>query len=706
MILARPRTRFRTILILRIAAILLVTVTLIGINIWVRAVRQISSITDRIISSTATLIDQRLNGLLLGAESAGRLMAGVTQDWAAAPLPEKRIEPARHLIQLLLANPGFSSASLSLDGSGTMIRVQRQNDSTIIIQFSTKTAQGWVREDFAPFGAAFRLVARERWTYDPRTERHYRRCRDQQELIWSDTYVIRSPSGLDAPGITCATPVFSTDGQFIGVVSIDFTLSDLSRFLQTVKAGDNGFAFLAEQAEGGVRLIAHPDSSRILVTEGGQQRIATLATIQDPVLTAIVSGMVDLPDEPGEIAQFQARAGGAKWLIGMQRIGLERAPPWLVSVAIPESDYTEGLNQQALVLLAITGIALAGAILGSIVLADRVTEPLSALVAETERIREFELDARPLPKTPIKEISDLASSMEQMKTGLRSFQKLVPGEYARYLLKSGQEARLGGERRHMSISFADLIGFTTLSETVPPEVLSQILGEYLDALAKEILNTQGTVDKFNGDDVMAFWGAPAHVEDHALAACRTALASQRALAMAYPEWEARGIPRLRVSWGISTGDVIVGNVGSRERMNYTVIGDTVNLASRLQGINRAYGTEVLISAATVREAGGEFVTRLVDWVVPLGKEQPVEVFELVGEASSIDPIVQEAMEYHRRGLALHRERRFAEAAQEFRSVLAMRPSDGPAKVMVARSERYLAKPPDSDWDGSHRIGSK
>jgi adenylate cyclase len=296
--------------------------------------------------------------------------------------------------------------------------------------------------------------------------------------------------------------------------------------------------------------------------------------------------------------------------------------------------------------------------------------------------------------------------MEQMKTGLRSLQKLVPAEYARWLIQSGQEARLGGERRHMTISFADIVGFTTLSETVPPEVLSRILSEYLDVLSSEILATEGTIDKFNGDDVMAFWGAPSHTSDHALSACRAALASRRTLASFHSEWESVGIPRLRVTWGVATGDVVVGNVGSRARMNYTVIGDTVNLASRLQGINRAYSTEFLVSAATVREAGDQVVTRLVDWVIPLGKEQAVEIHELCDMAEHPDPSWAAVNRHYGSGLELYRERRWEEAEAEMLKVLDYRSTDGPARTLLARMERFRVKPPEPDWDGSWPIGTK
>lgn len=706
MIIPGVPSRLRTILIVRISAILLITVVLIGINLYVRAVRQVENITGRIVDGSVQLIDQRLDGMLEGAEGQASVMATVLTGWASSPQGELE-EVSRPLVQVLKSNPAFSSASVALVRTGEMVRVQRQNDQTLAIQRSLRDGSGgFLRTDFAPFGSTVRQTNQERWSYDPRREQFFSRAQSQDRTIWSDTYVIRSPDGLDGPGVTCASPIRTPQGEVIGVVSIDFTLGDLSRFLQTIQAGENGYAFLAERSQAGVRLVAHPDANRILITQGGQQRIATLGELNDPVLSSLLEAMRSMNRESDITVRVGGSTLGQRFLAGIRPVTVRSSPDWIVAVVVPESDYFSGLREQALIILGIACIALVGAIAGSIVLANKVTEPLQDLVTETERIRELKLEPRDTPKTSIKEISELAGSMEQMKTGLRSLQKLVPAEYARWLIQSGQEARLGGERRHMTISFADIIGFTTLSETVPPEVLSRILSEYLDVLSNEILATEGTIDKFNGDDVMAFWGAPSHTSDHAISACRTALASRRTLASFHSEWESIGIPRLRVSWGVATGDVVVGNVGSRARMNYTVIGDTVNLASRLQGINRAYGTEFLVSAATVREAGEQVVTRLVDWVIPLGKEQAVEIHELCDMVDNPDPSWAAVIRHYHSGLEFYRERRWEEAEAEMLRVLDYRGADGPARTLLARMERFRVKPPEPDWDGSWRIGTK
>ncbi|MCG9894987.1 MAG: HAMP domain-containing protein, partial [Fimbriimonadaceae bacterium] len=607
----------------------------------------------------------------------------------------------------LRTSPGLSAAGMILDSDGTLIRAQRQNDQTVQVQISRpRPGGGFLRRDFNPLGNELVETGSEAWAYDPRREPYYDQVRLAQRPEWSDTYVIRSPMGLDAPGISCVAPI-RLDTGMIGAVTIDITLAELSRFLQTIRAGDNGFAFLAEPTRSGsYRLIAHPEPARLLISQDGVQRIATLSELDDPLLTMLVDRMGDLPAEGDEMQRSPLQIRGERWLVGMRRLQGGGLPNWIVTVAIPESDYTAGLQQQGLFLLVVAAAAMLGAVAGSFVLANRVTRPIQALIDETEQIRKLKLDARELPDGGITEIRELGAAVEQMKTGLRSLQKLVPADYARRLIQSGQEASLGGERRRLTISFADLIGFTALSETVSPEVLSTILAEYLEVLSREVIRSGGTVDKFNGDDVMSFWGAPDERDDHARAACLTALASRDALFQTAHEWAARDIPLLRVSWGIATGDVVVGNVGSRERMNYTVIGDRVNLASRLQGINRAYGTEILVSRETADDAGAEFAFRMVDRAIPVGKEESVEIVELVGLRDRLPGGVLAGLRMYEAAWRDYAVRNWDAAETGFRETLAEIPDDPPSLVMLSRIERYRRRPPEPDWHGDHRVGSK
>ena len=707
------KVKLRSILVLRISGILVLTILSIGTFLYFRANQEVSELSDRIIKSTSGLIDERLDALLTGVENECVLFAGLIQPTVGKPLTSKSSviseNRASQMIELLKSNEDISSVSFISASTGEYVKTVRAADGSMAIEISEKEANGSItRRDLAPFGSD--LLERGRtanWEYDPRKEPFFAQCKEKREIVWSEPYVIRTTSGLDAPGLTCAAPVLTANGKFIGVAAVDITLLDLSRFLKSIQVGQNGYAILAERfGPGKARLIAHPDQSRLLVADEGHMRLATLAELNEPLLTLLVDRLGEVNLSAGGSVRETLKVSGASWLCGIRRIRHERLPNWTAFIVVPEREFTGRLNEAGIVLLVVLAVALALSVTGSIIFANRITRPLHQLVEQTSRIRELALDAGPTPSSNIAEIDDLANSMESMKSALRSFQKLVPADYARFLMRSGQEAKLGGERRHLTTSFADIIGFTSFSETVPPETLTQILSEYLDVLSGEVLKSEGTVDKFNGDDVMAFWGAPAHVEDHALAACTTALSSQITISRLYADWATREIPRLRIAFGIATGDVVVGNVGSRERMNYTVIGDSVNLASRLQGLNREYQTEILISEQTAKEAGKAIIARLVDHVIVQGKESSVPVYELIGLADDTDHYWDKLIEVYGRGLDAYMVKDWDAAEKFFREVKSLRPQDGPARTMLARIERWKLSPPGDDWTGAYQIGYK
>jgi adenylate cyclase len=304
------------------------------------------------------------------------------------------------------------------------------------------------------------------------------------------------------------------------------------------------------------------------------------------------------------------------------------------------------------------------------------------------------------------EIDRLIRSVEEMKTSLRSFQKYVPADLVRDLLQKGIEARLGGQRAMLTISFSDIAGFTSIAETLPPEALVDQLGEYLNALSGSVHRHQGTVDKYIGDALMAFWGAPEPNPDHALDACRTALDYQRELAVLCRRWRERGQPEFHARTGVHTGDVVVGNIGSDARLNYTVIGDPVNLASRLEGLNKLYGTSILITDDTHRLVSGELLARPVDRVQVKGRAGGILIFELLGAKADQTGPLRNRVETTVKALNLYFRRDFSQAQALYRELMESDPDDALASVMAARCADYLVNPPSADWDGIYAVRTK
>jgi adenylate cyclase len=226
-----------------------------------------------------------------------------------------------------------------------------------------------------------------------------------------------------------------------------------------------------------------------------------------------------------------------------------------------------------------------------------------------------------------------------------------------------------------------------------------LLSRYFDEMTAVIAAQGGTVDKFIGDAIMAFWGAPAPTADHAARACEAALRSQRKLAEMRASPDVPGLANIRARIGIATGDVLVGNVGSHDRFNYTVMGDTVNLASRLESLNKLYGTEILISDPTGEALRELIVARPVGVVQVKGKRQCVEVWEPLSLASEDDPVARELAGLFVEGLGAYLDRDFRGAAEQYKTALRLRPEDKPAAVLLERCREFLSAPPPEDWNG-------
>jgi adenylate cyclase len=288
----------------------------------------------------------------------------------------------------------------------------------------------------------------------------------------------------------------------------------------------------------------------------------------------------------------------------------------------------------------------------------------------------------------------------------RAFATYVPPAVAAEIARNPDQVKLGGERRAVSVLFTDLKGFTSFSESVEPEVLSRVITQYLNAMTKVVFDSQGTVDKYIGDAVMAFWNAPQDQPDHARRACLTALEMQRTLARLSDDWQQEGLPRQYMRIGVNTGLVSVGNMGSALRMSYTALGDSVNLGARLEPLNNEYGTSICISEFTLAAAGAGLCARYLDLVAVKGKAKPVAVYELIGLDEEVPDTKRQVVGCFLQGIELYRARRFAEATEQFKQALKMDPNDGPSTVYLHRCRDLAGNPPPADWDGVYVMQHK
>ncbi len=268
------------------------------------------------------------------------------------------------------------------------------------------------------------------------------------------------------------------------------------------------------------------------------------------------------------------------------------------------------------------------------------------------------------------------------------------------MLKEPDRLKLGGEEKNLTVLFSDLAGFTSYAERLPPDEMIAILSQYFEKMTEQIFAYRGTLKDYVGDEFMAIFGAPLERADHAHKACEAALAMRRRLAELHREWAATGRPLLTARTGINSGPMLVGNLGCRYRFVYGALGDNVNLGSRLEGINKVYGTEILLGENTARQVEGAFLLREIDMVRAKGKKKPVCIYELLGNRETVLSEEQKhVMDYYADGLSAYRRQHWQKALCLFDKALALLPQDGPSQTLAERCRVFLKTPPPQPWDG-------
>ena len=293
-----------------------------------------------------------------------------------------------------------------------------------------------------------------------------------------------------------------------------------------------------------------------------------------------------------------------------------------------------------------------------------------------------------------------ATEERERKKIKRAFTHYVAPVVIEAMLKDPSRLKLGGEEKVLTVLFSDLQGFTSASERYSPHEMIVILSEYYASMTEQVFAYQGMLKEYVGDELMAIFGAPIDQADHAQRACGAALAMRDQRNLLNEEWAKIGRPPLIARTGVNSGRMLVGNLGSKYRLAYGVLGDQVNLGSRLEGLNKGYGTEILIGEHTAELVGDSFILREIDLVQVVGRVQPERIFELLGGSSSALPDEQEkAFRFYAAGLQAYREQRWKEALENFRKSLELRPGDGPSRTMAERCLIYQETPPPEEWDG-------
>lgn len=355
-------------------------------------------------------------------------------------------------------------------------------------------------------------------------------------------------------------------------------------------------------------------------------------------------------------------------------------------------------------LIALAGMAVVLSV--SVWLARTVSRPVQTLVNGVRAIGSGNY-AHQVPVTASDEIGELGHAFNEMgrqlveKEKIRNLLgKVVSPAVVTELLNS--EVKLGGELREITALFSDLAGFTSIAEAMQPEPLVALLNDYLTQMSNQINANDGVIDKFIGDAIVAFWGAPIIEDHHAVLALKSALAMQHALARLRQHWAAQGLPLLAMRIGVNTGLAVVGNMGSTDRMDYTMMGDTVNLAARLEGANKYYGSDILLSEYTYALVKDVFLCRELDRVRVQGKSQPVAVYQLLAEHDKAGAANQMLCGQFAQALQAFRERRWQEAETLLVKILDKQ-DDAVSRLYLNRLQQLRTTPPDAGWDGVYDL---
>jgi adenylate cyclase len=506
---------------------------------------------------------------------------------------------------------------------------------------------------------------------------------------WFD--VSAHPNGIH-PAIAYAGPI-DVYQQRQGVLAVVIEHTRLSRFLSQLSVGKTGAAFILGPA-GDPIAVPDPDADELKMQDLTMQPLLGVAQL------AIRQPDRDRPANGAGARQTREVMSGESYAVTLTPLAF---PGWTLATVIPEEEFLGPVHRTTRrLLVGLAALIIAAGLLSAWLAHRIIAAPLLKVAGELRHVERFELERVRRHPSRLVELENLSGTIADMAKGLTAFGKYLPGDVVKMLTSEGVEARPGGSIRPVTVLFADIEGFTGLSERLGDQIVP-LLGRYFDGMSREIHANRGTIDKFIGDAVMAFWGAPAANADHALDACRAALACQRALRTSGLTDDS-GRP-LGVRIGINSGDVLVGNIGSEVRLNYTVIGDAVNVASRLEGINKQYGTQVIIGEETRRRAGDRVRVRELDRLAVYGRAGGLHIYELVAIAEAGVPLPSWVSLYEA-GLSAYRARNFSAAMGFFQMVLVACEGDRPSKVMIERCRRFLETPPEQDWEATIAMDTK
>ncbi len=514
-------------------------------------------------------------------------------------------------------------------------------------------------------------------SFDARERIWFQLARDHDGLTWSPPYVFAG----EGHGLSVSEAVRSADGTLLGVVTVDFLLKDVTDYLEALKQQYQGDT-LVFSIRGNI-LASPKDLNSDPIVEHIREKIEGQDAWQE------------IHRKGGHFVTYFA-VNGEQYIAGVRSASVPGNLDCVSAIIFSRSQAFGPLLDIIYRGILTALVALTLSLVAGFLLADRIATPLKSLASAVARIGRFDLTQNPMPRSTVREIRVLSDSIELMRTGLRSFSHYVPVDLVRDLVQGGGVAALGGERRNIAIMFCDLAGFTSYAENIAPEKAVEILTGYFEDFGGAIDGSDGVIDKFLGDGMMAIFNAPKRIETPAAAACRAAL--QGISAMGSRD------DRFTVRVGLHCGECLVGNVGTETRFTYTAIGDCVNLASRLEGLNKTYATRIIASSTFREEAGdAEFLWRRLDRVAVAGRSAPLDIYELLGFRAHASAAALLLAENYPAAFEAFLRRDFSAASRLLEPLPASDQASRLLKTRIASEQAGSAGP---GWEGVNRFDEK
>jgi adenylate cyclase len=471
-------------------------------------------------------------------------------------------------------------------------------------------------------------------------------------------------------------------GEFIGCASANLTLNVLSSFLARHRASPNSTTIIANPADGGIIATSERDEG-IRLTDG-RLEVARLENLDDDDVREAYRLHVQTKQDD---ILFASRRDGREIVASFSPVPHGFGAPWEAVILTPTDDFIGQLKATNRQIVTIILALVAGELALIYFFSRRLSKPIETISGNLKSIENLSFEQPISRASRVREIAQLQSAAALLRNSLQSFSAFAPVEVVKNLIKSGIPLRLGVEKQFLTVFFSDLENFSTQAERLSPDDLLSQMTLYFERVSAAIADEHGTVDKFIGDGVMAFWGAPLPLSDAVLHACKGALRAARRMEQTNRSWRAEGRPLFHVRIGLNSANVLVGNVGSSKRFSYTVMGDGVNVASRLEGLNKTFGTTICISDSVFDAVASEVVARPLRKVQVKGRRRAFMVYELLGITASEDPELKvsgqdkKLSEMTWVASAAFEQADFAKAARLYREILAIFPDDAVAKAM-------------------------